>query len=151
MIDEKEYGLHRLWKIFMLVGSPAMFVISYISIIDCYYDDNLYVILLAGIPMIVVTVFTFIYPLISKIRCGSNYIEKIDFGSRKILYEDVNKVWLSENFIVIKSSKTTIKIGQDLDKQKEIISIVIDNLRSNPNFEIKGNKKNKRKYFPDRI
>lgn len=150
MSDVREFGYKRIWKIFIVVVSPVMFILGIIGVIDCYRDEYLLGIFITGIPLIIMSIFVFISPFIFKMRLGTDFIERICAGSKKIIFKDINKVWVSDNYIIIKSSGTTITIGPDIDKQNEIIGAVIDSIRHNQNIEIKGSKKNKRKYFPDR-
>ena len=144
---ETEYGYKRIWKIFLIFLSLVLFPSSLWSIYYWYYSNDLYQIFIVSIPLLIISIFMFIIPLITRIRLGNDYIEKIGVGSVKIFYRDVKLIDLFDNHIVLRSKKSKISITQELEKQGEILLEVMEKTKNMPNIEIKGSNKNKIKYM----
>ena len=134
-MEAKVYKRSFTFRISLIVSILVLFAIVVYAALESpsyLYTDYKVILIYSFLVFAVISFFRF------KVIISDDFILIRDVRIRKILFHEINKIIFIDGKLFIYSNNTNISITTDLEKQKEVINLIINKIKENPTIIIHG-------------
>lgn len=135
---------HKLFTYFL---STIIFAVLILGLLESFKNGYDYFAVFFIIPAMFLIPIVIVYEAKARIKLSNDFIELNSFSEKKILFNDIRKIIVHKNSMILYGANCKVNISGEFEKKEEIFMFIADNIKDLPNIEIRGLKSEVNKYF----
>ena len=142
-----QVGYSKFSKIFIIFMACFYLMGLIIVVPEWYFQSNYKLLLVLGLPLFIMFVFSVISLIRYRLEIADSFVEITDIRIRRIYFAEIRSIEIHEDWALLKSDDTEIKISTSISNRKQVLDEIISRVRKLPNVRIDGEQKVIEKYF----